>query len=166
VAEGQSINRSSVKYNIPARTLRDWMKRMNIKSVFTHSSGGVGVKAEPGVNPVKAEHSGSLDSRNPSTESVDSSGSSEFSNPPTAAMADAQLRVSNGVPSMIVSAFPGMTVPMQVVQDSQSMSHNHEQRLTNQDNEEDDDQDEEDEEEIDDDEDGIDSEPRDPTVQQ
>ena len=32
-----SINRSSMKYNIPARTLRDWMKRLNIKSVFTHN---------------------------------------------------------------------------------------------------------------------------------
>ena len=30
--------RSSMKYNIPARTLRDWMKRLNIKSVFTHHS--------------------------------------------------------------------------------------------------------------------------------
>ena len=27
-----------MKYNIPARTLRDWMKRLNIKSVFTHHS--------------------------------------------------------------------------------------------------------------------------------
>ena len=36
--EGQSINRSSNKFNIPARTLRDWMKRLNIKSVFTHHS--------------------------------------------------------------------------------------------------------------------------------
>merc|ERR1712001_477948 len=35
---GQSINRSSMKHNIPARTLRDWMKRLNIKSVFTHHS--------------------------------------------------------------------------------------------------------------------------------
>ena len=26
-----------MKYNIPARTLRDWMKRLNIKSVFTHN---------------------------------------------------------------------------------------------------------------------------------
>jgi len=33
---GQSINRSSMKHSIPARTLRDWMKRLNIKSVFTH----------------------------------------------------------------------------------------------------------------------------------
>ena len=36
IMEGQSINRSSMKFNIPARTLRDWMKRLNIKSVFTH----------------------------------------------------------------------------------------------------------------------------------
>ena len=27
-----------MKYNIPAMTLRDWMKRLNIKSVFTHHS--------------------------------------------------------------------------------------------------------------------------------
>ena len=27
-----------MKYNIPARTLRDWMKRLNIKSVFTHNN--------------------------------------------------------------------------------------------------------------------------------
>ena len=26
-----------MRYNIPARTLRDWMKRLNIKSVFTHN---------------------------------------------------------------------------------------------------------------------------------
>ena len=38
IMEGQSINRSSNKFNIPARTLRDWMKRLNIKSVFTHHS--------------------------------------------------------------------------------------------------------------------------------
>ena len=38
IMNGQSINRSSMKYNIPARTLRDWMKRLNIKSVFTHHS--------------------------------------------------------------------------------------------------------------------------------
>lgn len=38
IMSGQSINRSSMKYNIPARTLRDWMKRLNIKSVFTHHS--------------------------------------------------------------------------------------------------------------------------------
>jgi len=36
IMEGQSINRSSMKHNIPARTLRDWMKRLNIKSVYTH----------------------------------------------------------------------------------------------------------------------------------
>ena len=38
IVNGQSINRSSMKHNIPARTLRDWMKRLNIKSVFTHHS--------------------------------------------------------------------------------------------------------------------------------
>merc|ERR1712109_345100 len=40
IMNGQSINRSSMKHNIPARTLRDWMKRLNIKSVFTHHSHG------------------------------------------------------------------------------------------------------------------------------
>merc|ERR1719295_1676366 len=40
IMEGQSINRSSMKHNIPARTLRDWMKRLNIKSVFTHNKEG------------------------------------------------------------------------------------------------------------------------------
>jgi len=39
IMEGQSINRSSMKHNIPARTLRDWMKRLNIKSVYTHHNG-------------------------------------------------------------------------------------------------------------------------------
>merc|ERR1712240_757010 len=38
IMNGQSINRSSMKHCIPARTLRDWMKRLNIKSVFTHHS--------------------------------------------------------------------------------------------------------------------------------
>lgn len=38
IMNGQSINRSSMKHSIPARTLRDWMKRLNIKSVFTHHS--------------------------------------------------------------------------------------------------------------------------------
>jgi hypothetical protein len=36
IMAGQSINRSSMKHNIPARTLRDWMKRLNIKSMYTH----------------------------------------------------------------------------------------------------------------------------------
>jgi hypothetical protein len=40
IMNGQSINRSSMKHAIPARTLRDWMKRLNIKSVFTHPRGG------------------------------------------------------------------------------------------------------------------------------
>jgi len=40
IMNGQSINRSSMKHNIPARTLRDWMKRYNNKSQFTHHSHG------------------------------------------------------------------------------------------------------------------------------
>jgi len=55
IMEGQSINRSSMKHNIPARTLRDWMKRLNIKSVFTHNKdskeGSVGsTSPEPDLN--------------------------------------------------------------------------------------------------------------------
>jgi hypothetical protein len=38
IMDGQSINRSSMRFHIPARTLRDWMKRLNIKSVYTHQS--------------------------------------------------------------------------------------------------------------------------------
>jgi hypothetical protein len=41
---GQSINRSSMKHNIPARTLRDWMKRLNIKSIYTHQHSTKGDK--------------------------------------------------------------------------------------------------------------------------
>ncbi|CAB4068624.1 unnamed protein product [Lepeophtheirus salmonis] len=37
IMDGKSINRSSNKYNIPPRTLRDWMKRLNIKSAFTYN---------------------------------------------------------------------------------------------------------------------------------
>jgi len=140
VEEGQSINRSSVKYNIPARTLRDWMKRMNIKSVFTHNNGTGSVKSD----------SGSLDSRNPSMESNDAH--SVVSNGELSTSPDLQLQVQNGsgpVPSMVVSAFPGMTVPLQVVQES--VSH------PDMDPEAEDT--DEEEEEIDDDEDGITSEP-------
>jgi len=52
IMEGQSINRSSMKHNIPARTLRDWMKRLNIKSVYTHNKeGSVGsTSPEPDLN--------------------------------------------------------------------------------------------------------------------
>jgi len=133
VAQGQSINRSSVKYNIPARTLRDWMKRMNIKSVFTHNNGTGSVKSE----------SGSLDSRNPSVESNDASSiNGDLS------ISDNQLQVSsNG--TMVVSAFPGMTVPLQVVQETENRGP--EDRDDSED-------DEEEEEEIDDDEDGLDAE--------
>ena len=69
----QCAFRSSVKYNIPARTLRDWMKRMNIKSVFTHNNGSetkslVHKGGEPGF-----KSGSSLDMRNNSTESNDCS---------------------------------------------------------------------------------------------
>ena len=40
IVKGQSINKTSNKFSIPARTLRDWMKRLKIKSVFTHHSQG------------------------------------------------------------------------------------------------------------------------------
>ena len=66
IMEGQSINRSSMKFNIPARTLRDWMKRLNIKSVFTHhnngsngnsSNGGGGGSSSNGNNSGKGNNS-------------------------------------------------------------------------------------------------------------
>ena len=77
------VVRSSVKYNIPARTLRDWMKRMNIKSVFTHNNGTGSVKSD----------SGSLDSRNPSMESNDAH--SVVSNGELSTSPDLQLQVCN-----------------------------------------------------------------------
>lgn len=62
IMEGQSINRSSMKHNIPARTLRDWMKRLNIKSVYTHHTskdkdgGSVGsTSPEPDISLSLAE---------------------------------------------------------------------------------------------------------------
>jgi len=36
IINGQSIFRTSRKHNIPLDTLQDWMKRLNIKSIFTH----------------------------------------------------------------------------------------------------------------------------------
>ena len=95
--------RSSVKYNIPARTLRDWMKRMNIKSVFTHNNGSSETKSlvhkggEPGFKT-----GSSLDLRNNSTESNDcsdissvaSSSNNSESSTTASVFPDAQLKVS------------------------------------------------------------------------
>ncbi len=58
ITEGQSINRSSMKYNIPARTLRDWMKRLNIKSVFTHHSQKDGRSASADSSDCNSEEGG------------------------------------------------------------------------------------------------------------
>ena len=68
------------------------------------------------------------------------------------------LQISNGsnvVPtSMIVSAFPGMTVPMQVVQTADRAANDGSEKEVD-DDEEGAEHDDEDEEEIDDDEDGV-----------
>ena len=92
-----------MKYNIPARTLRDWMKRMNIKSVFTHNNGSSNEKSlinkggEPGF-----KGGSSLDLRNNSTESNDcsdissvaSSSNNSESSTTASVFPDAQLKVS------------------------------------------------------------------------
>jgi len=82
IMEGQSINRSSMKHNIPARTLRDWMKRLNIKSVYTHHSskdkeGSVGSNSpEPDLNLSLAERIRNLVGNNaaPSAANINTSG--------------------------------------------------------------------------------------------
>ena len=68
-----------MKYNIPARTLRDWMKRLNIKSVFTHNhSSSSSSTSSPSTNSNKtsessAGNSKSLPKTNITVTSVDTS---------------------------------------------------------------------------------------------
>lgn len=96
IMEGQSINRSSMKYNIPARTLRDWMKRLNIKSVFTHHSQKDGRTLSADSSEYNSEENGSETSANGGG---GHSGSEQQVNP------TADTEQANGV------AFPGMTLP-------------------------------------------------------
>merc|ERR1719225_2438940 len=63
IMAGQSINRSSMKHAIPARTLRDWMKRLNITSVFTHAHRNA--KAERGGSQGVEEESVTSNSPEP-----------------------------------------------------------------------------------------------------
>ena len=119
--------RSSVKYNIPARTLRDWMKRMNIKSVFTHNNGSTSSSekslvhkgGEPGFKT-----GSSLDLRNNSTESNDcsdissvaSSSNNSESSTTASVFPDAQLKVTLSmmnakvIPAMIPTHSSSMQV--------------------------------------------------------
>ena len=90
-----------MKYNIPARTLRDWMKRLNIKSVFTHnhsnssSSASSSTSSNPNHGkssdtPSSAETSKSLLKNNISVTSVQEPGT-------TVAIKDInKLRSTNG----------------------------------------------------------------------
>ena len=90
-----------MKYNIPARTLRDWMKRLNIKSVFTHnhsnssSSASSSTSSNPNQSkssdtPSSSENSKSLLKNNISVTSVQELGT-------TVAIKDInKLRSTNG----------------------------------------------------------------------
>ena len=92
--EGQSINRSSMKFNIPARTLRDWMKRLNIKSVFTHSNGGQGQGHQPSCRT--------------STEDQSEDGKSSSCGSVQEEYEDDEVP---GITSNLAVAFPGMVTP-------------------------------------------------------
>ena len=67
-----------MKYNIPARTLRDWMKRLNIKSVFTHNN-----------------HSSSNATSNDNNDVADSSTVSTTTNTPKTSSAKNNLSVTS-----------------------------------------------------------------------
>ena len=67
-----------MKYNIPARTLRDWMKRLNIKSVFTHNN-----------------HSSSIATSNDNNDVADSSTVSTTTNTPKTSSAKNNLSVTS-----------------------------------------------------------------------
>jgi len=133
IMNGQSINRSSMKYNIPARTLRDWMKRLNIKSVFTHHTHKDGRSLSADSSDYNSEESQTL----PPNE-VDGS---NIENVNEVLSTNAKITNSN--------AFPGMKLPLilpEIIRNSPEILRNggsiDEHNST-----------EEDEEEIDDDED-------------
>jgi len=95
IMNGQSINRSSMKHNIPARTLRDWMKRYNIKSQFTHHSHG---KDSSRSNSQEGEEKSHF------------SPTSELGVPLDLGILSSPLTIaqSNAIFSQSSSAFPGM----------------------------------------------------------
>merc|ERR1719225_1046839 len=100
IMNGQSINRSSMKHNIPARTLRDWMKRLNIKSVFTHHSHG---KERTGSQDATDRDSSASDSPEPRVSPRDVT-SPVFG----AAVADTAAMFGSGHHGTAV--FPGMKI--------------------------------------------------------
>ena len=50
IMEGQSVYRSCKKFNIPAKTIRDRMKRLNIKLAPTHHSPNKQQQQQRGIN--------------------------------------------------------------------------------------------------------------------
>ena len=109
IMNGQSINRSSMKHNIPARTLRDWMKRLNIKSVFTHHSHSKGGQETGGTD----QESSASESPEPGSRVSEVTspvwGASTGTIPPgSAAAAAVGLMRHSG------SVFPGMSLAAEV----------------------------------------------------
>jgi len=127
IMNGQSINRSSMKYNIPARTLRDWMKRLNIKSVFTHHSHKDGRSLSADSSDYNSEESQTL----PQHETDNSTN------------VENTIEVTTNAKTNNCMAFPGMKLPLLIPEIPRNGSIE-DQNST-----------EEDEEEIDDDEDGV-----------
>lgn len=144
IISGKSINSSSNKFNIPARTLRDWMKRLNIKSVFTHHS-------------QKDSRSASVTSEVSETSDASMDGKLEIKTESDDAHEDGSAADINKENQVNRSAFPGMPNPDQLLENLQNkLAANGAISLTKtnsmaNDEEEIDDV-EEDEEEIDDDE--------------
>ncbi|TRY80934.1 hypothetical protein TCAL_10490 [Tigriopus californicus] len=144
IISGKSINSSSNKFNIPARTLRDWMKRLNIKSVFTHHS-------------QKDSRSASVTSEVSETSDASMDSKLEIKTESDDAHEDGSGTDLNKENQINRSAFPGMPNPDQLLENLQNkLAANGAISLTKttsiaNDEEEIDDV-EEDEEEIDDDE--------------
>ena len=99
IMNGQSINRSSMKHNIPARTLRDWMKRLNIKSVFTHHSHNKERNGSHDATDLESSASGSPEPR-----------SSDLSSPVFGASTGEMFSSSSSHTPHHGSVFPGMKI--------------------------------------------------------
>merc|ERR1719445_1842231 len=99
IMNGQSINRSSMKHNIPARTLRDWMKRLNIKSVFTHRSHNKERNGSHDATDLESSASGSPEPR-----------SSDLSSPVFGASTGEMFSSSSSHTPHHGSVFPGMKI--------------------------------------------------------
>lgn len=121
IMNGQSINRSSMKHNIPARTLRDWMKRLNIKSVFTHHSHG-----KDGNGSRTTSQDGdevSLSSTSPEPGHTIDLGS--LTSPVFGATNNAIFSGSNAS----ASVFPGMKLNMSAVKDEEEIDDDEDRTL-------------------------------------